>query len=338
LYGLEGHVNSGARTRSIETTVRLTALLLLAAMVAIIYGCASGDDDFEAQNILQRTVRTDSSETLTLQAGDTLAIPAGTFAEDTVVLFANVLTGADGNLANYPEGTGEGDLVGAAVINTPVDQLFEQNITLTFDLIQPGEDRTPSVVTAGQQLQLWRFDFDHVRWQPWGSLAATVSSNAQTATVTLPTNGFRGFIGSLALFDGELAGDTDPTTIAGTVVDQNGNGVATDVGLYVAVAGRRYPVAVTNGRVPTLNDQEGQPITVANTVNSGSDGHFSMQIPDHLIGQVVGLSFGAEDTAWGEEQTFDLLAPAEAENGATSMIVLYGANNVRSAPLRATSN
>lgn len=183
--------------------MRLIPVLALALLL-----CACGDinDDFTGTNIMQRTVQPGTAATLTLAAGDTLTIPADAFDRETVVLFADVFTGTDANPATFPTATkAAADLIGAVVINTPVDRSFGSDLPLTFDIIKPGESRIPSAVSAGQRYIVYRFDFDLLAWTPWGSTVATVAADGETATTTLPTAGFSGFIGSLALFEGQLA-------------------------------------------------------------------------------------------------------------------------------------
>jgi hypothetical protein len=180
-------------------TLAICCALLLAA-------CGDINDDFTGANIMQRTVQPGTAATLTLAAGDSLTIPADTFDRETVVVFADVFTGTDASPASFPTATKESDdLIAAVVINTPVDRTFSANLPLTFDIIKPGEDRIPSAVTAGEQYIVYRFDFDLLSWTQWGTTVATISGDGETATATLPTEGFTGFIGSLALFEGQLA-------------------------------------------------------------------------------------------------------------------------------------
>jgi hypothetical protein len=182
-------------------------LILALACAWLLTGCGDLNDDFTGTNIMQRTVRAGEAATLTLQAGDSLSIPAGTFTEETVVVFADVFTGGDASTAYFPTaGKAPEDLIAAVVINTPVDRTFHENVGLTFDIIRPGDPpRIPSAVSAGQQYILYRFNFDTLVWEEWGGTVATVSGDAETATCTLPTDEFTGFVGSLALFDGQLA-------------------------------------------------------------------------------------------------------------------------------------
>jgi hypothetical protein len=176
------------------------------AWVLLLAACANLNDDFTSTNIMQRTVRPDTAETLTLQAGDSLTIPAGTFNRETVVMFADVFTGGDASSAYFPTaGKDPEDLLAAVVINTPVDRTFAHNLPLTFDIIQPGESRIPSAIVPGGTYTVYRFDFDTATWAPYGDTVAVVNAGGTSATTTLPTAGFTGFIGSLAIFDGLLA-------------------------------------------------------------------------------------------------------------------------------------
>jgi hypothetical protein len=176
-------------------------LALCAALLLLAAGCGDMNDDFTGNNLMQRTVRKDTAATLTLAAGDSLSVPAGTFDRDTVVLFADVFTGTDASTANFPTTTKAAeDLVAAVVINTPVDRTFHNNLPLTFDVIEPGESRITSALTPNAHYIVYRFDFDALTWAPWGTTVATASADGHTATTTLPTADFTGFVGSLALF------------------------------------------------------------------------------------------------------------------------------------------
>lgn len=310
---------------------------LLAATLALAAGgCGDLNDDFTGANIMQRTVLTAASETMVLTGGNTLHIPAGSFDESTVVIFANFFTGGDAVTANYPTpGRNNEDIIGAAVVNTPVDEVINQNLTLTFDVIRPDVPRVPSVMLPDAVYRVFRFDFETGIWQPWGGTTAQANAAGTQAVATLPTAGFLGFVGSLALFHEQLAGTVVPTVIRGTVRDQNGNGIATDVGLYMLVGGNPVPRPISNGRVPNLSDGGGVPFTVANTVDSNASGEFELQLPDNLVGQLVSLEFASEDPSRAVETRFDVLAPhPHPVSNVSSMSVQYGPNNVVSQPVR----
>jgi hypothetical protein len=182
----------------------MKVLLAMCAVLLLAAGCGDVNDDFTGTNIMQRTVRPGTAETLTLAAGDSLTVPAGTFDRDTVVVFADVFTGTDASPANFPTTTkASADLLAAVVINTPVDRTWHENAPLTFDIIEEGETRIPSALTAGTNYIVYRFDFDALSWVPWGTTVATVTAGGHTATTTLPTDEFEGFVGSLALFAGK---------------------------------------------------------------------------------------------------------------------------------------
>jgi hypothetical protein len=112
-----------------------------------------------------------------------------------------------------------------------------------------------------------------------------------------------------------------PTTVEGTVIGVTGDPLATDVGIYFLVGTNRQAVPLDNGNIPVGG-------TVANTVYSDAAGRFTMQIPENLIGQLVALEFGREDTALAVQTRFDVLAPATPNVSIDSMVVRYGVNNV----------
>ena len=297
------------------------------ALALALAGCGSGNDDFTTQNSMQRTLEAGEALTMTLPSGASLAFPATATTAQTLVIFSDIFTSTDADPARYPTPTkASGDVLGAAVVNTPADVAFADNFTLTFALPPAPEGEVP--IPAGTSYIVYRFDFNNLSWNAWGSTAAVVNAESTQATAALPTNGIRGFIGSLAIFKGQTS-DLLPaggTTIAGTVVDANGDPLATDVGIYVMVGSQKYPAEIANGRVPSGG-------TVANTVDSDVTGHFSMTIPDNLIGQPVNLQFGREDTEHKAQTYFEILAPATPVTQANLMIVRFGENNVKSRPV-----
>lgn len=307
--------------------IGLGALLLAA-------GCGSGNEDFDTANLLQRTVRAGQAAEMVLTGGGSLNLPADTFAADTIVIFSNYFGGGDLAFINYPTPThASEDLLGSLVINTPVDAVYGSNITVQFPL-KAAAAAAVSAASAGQKYSVYRFDFDHGIWNQWGATFATVDAGADTATAVLPTTGFTGFIGSIAIFNGLLAPDNPlQTTITGTVKDGTGSGLATDVGLFLNIGGVLHPVALANGRIPAVTYGDGQAATLANTVDSAASGSFTMILPDNLIGQNVTLEFGREDEGHQTQSRFDILAPASPLAAAQFITVRYGENNVASQPV-----
>lgn len=302
--------------------------------------CGGGNDDFSSMNLLQETIEADQAASLQIESGGRLDIPAGTFDEETVVIFSNYFTGTDSNFSRFPTATpAVDDLLAGMVVNTPVDVLFHNNITLQFQEVQLiNSAASISALTVGKRYRVYRFDFENAVWNQWGSTVATVEAGGETAVATLPTAGMRGFIGSLALFEGlEDTGSVTPTVISGTVRDSSGGPVATDVALYLNIGGIRFPVAVNNGRIPDVTYEGNVDAEIANTVDSAADGSFTMQLGDALIGQLVSIDFGLEDPAWSTQQSFDLLAPATPLSEVETFVVRYGENNLQSRGLDASN-
>jgi hypothetical protein len=298
--------------------------LVAMALVALGFsGCGTGTHDFTSATDIQRKVAPAEATTLDLELGYSLTVPAGTFTSETIVLFSKRLYN-ELTFANFPTPTkAVGDLIGGVVINTPADILLHQNMTLTFGL------SAGSGAVAGDQLVVYRFDRYTGYWNVWGSTVATVGSSGATATAILPTADFIGFVGSLALFKGMTVATLPvgvTTTIQGTVFNSQNLPIATDVALSVVVGSKKFPAAVTGGRVPLGG-------TVANTIDSAADGTFTIHIPDNLIGQPVNLEFGREDTNYRAQDLFDLLSPAVPSNGTNFMVIRYGANHVKSRPV-----
>lgn len=294
-------------------------LILLCALS----GCGAGTNEFIADHSGQQSLDPGVAETLTLLSGAEIHFPAAAFAVETIVVFADVFASSDGTPAYFPTATMVAeDLVAGLVINTPADAVMGADFDVRFR-IRDGVN-----VTVGQEYAVYRYDFDNLRWNRWGDTFATVQSAGADAyaSATLPTNGMQGFIGSLALFVGnttDVLPAVVPTTLEGTVYDENGDPLATDVAIYFLIGTNKAAAAVTNGRIPTGG-------TIANTVDSAADGSFTLQIPENLIGQLVALEFGREDATRRVQTEFDVLAPASPVTAVESMVVRYGENNINS--------
>ncbi|MCC7479798.1 hypothetical protein IT575_15270 [bacterium] len=312
---------------------RTLELGLLGLLSFALAGCGSGDEGFNAPNAVQKTIKKDTADSIVLEEGQSVSFPAASFDRNTVVTLSNFFAAGDADITRFPSATPEsGDLFGSLVLNTPADAVFGADVSVTFRL---AELASVASLTPGDEYIVWRFDFENGRWNQWGGTTATVQADGLSLVSTLPTDGAIGFIGSLAVFDGLEAGAAPVATeINGDVVALGGGGIATDVGIYALVGDIRVPVAISNGRVPDALDENGNAITVANTVDSAADGSFSMDIPEHLIGQQISLLFGHEDDAHQTQSEFDVLAPADLDDASVeyveNMVVRYGENNVLS--------
>jgi len=340
-------------------------ILLIAALI----GCGSGNDDFLTEDSGQWTVTANQAATLSLAAPSLaqVQIPAGTFGEDTIIMLGDDLLREDGSWRYFPtvdqsaiteaneDAMGEAhadDVLAGLVVNTPADAYFANNITVRFDI------RDEVTVTAGDVYVVYRFDHQddnddiEPRWYRWGNdTFATVDAGGETATAVLPTAEMRGYIGSLAIFAGLVETIMEPseqdTVVRGRVVDGNGNGVATDVGMYIPIGGLLYPVnlPVGSAEVPVNVPhpvRDNVIITERNTLRTGADGLFEFLIPDKLIGQYVALKFGTESQIYEEQDEFDLLVPgADPSNPGSlvllseteNMVIWYGTNSLISRPV-----
>jgi len=309
----------------------LAAGLLLTAGLA---ACgSSGTEDFAGARIVQRTVKAGEAEvTIELSLNKPkLVIPAATFSKDTIVIFADEPRGVDTAMLYFPTPAPHDvtDQLACLILNTPIDALFDKDLQVTFVL-----PATP-VVAGGTQLILYRFDYgsDDPHWNVWGGTNATVSADGHTATATLPTTGLRGYVGSVALFNGMTA-DQAPdraTTIAGVVKDASDTPLASiDVAVFVMVGNTKYPTEIANAdrRAPAGG-------TIENVIDTAADGSFTVEVPDNLVGQMVHLSFGFEAADYHAQDRFDILAPAKPATDAQALIVRFGANNVLPRPLTA---
>lgn len=319
------------------------------AVLLLLIGCTVSEDDFTTETMAQQTVS--AGEELTIELADPaqsqLHFPAGTFAEDVVVLFSDQLLGVDSDWRYFPTvdpaavaaatedelkilaTQHDEDQVSGVVINTPAHIEFQQNIQVRFEFadgLAPPE---------GTQFAIYRFDFQDdpdsttAHWSRWGSNVAVVDDTGSRADATLTTNEFRGYIGSLALFIGLTAdlleNPVGYTTITGHVIDQGNAGVATDVLLYLLIGSVEYD---TGFNLATTSD---------------TDGLFTVTVPDQLIGQFVRLVFGRADAGVIEVDTFNLLDPDDSLaqpalpyllTETQSMVIWYGDNKVISFPVR----
>ncbi|GEM_PF-7117956 len=318
-------------------------------VLLLLIGCAVSEDDFTTETMAQQTVLAGTELTIELTdpAQSQLHFPAGTFAEDVVVLFSDQLLGVDSDWRYFPTvdpaavaaadedgleilaAQHDDDQIAGVVINTPAHIGFLENIEVRFEF--------DDGVTAAENTQfaVYRFDFQDdpdsttAHWSRWGSNVAVVDDTSRRADAVLSTDDFRGYIGSLALFIGltadVLENPAGYTTITGRVVDQGDAGVSTDVALYLLIGSVEYD---TGFDLATTSD---------------GDGLFTITVPDQLIGQFVRLVFGRADAGALEVDTFNLLDPADSLAAPAlphlltetrSMVIWYGDNKVISYPVR----
>ncbi len=313
--------------------ILLPALLSLLAVA----GCSSGDSEFTSDNLIEKVFENGEGARLDLTSGTYVDFPAGTFADRQLVSVSDLLSGSDNIEANFPTATKQfSDRLAAVIINTPVDALFERDITVRFALNAPQ--------TAGTQFAVYihdselgnrteTYDNNYVTWYRYGSYTATVDSSGDFATVTLDTNGNRGFLGTLGLFrDHTLTslGAAETTEIRGRVLDNNGAGVSTDVELNYLIGEVKLPVRLLNGSIPSGS-------TVASIVTSDASGNFVMQVPDIYISQIFNVSFGVHDSGHADQDEFTVNLPHPIrEDEVNNMVIRYGLNNIVSEPVGTT--
>ncbi|MBN2081348.1 hypothetical protein JW859_03980 [bacterium] len=338
-------------------------------LMAVLISCGAGNDDFLTEDSGQWTVAANQAATLSLAdpSRAQVQIPANTFNEETIIMLGDDLMRQDGSWRYFPTvdqsaittanedamaAEHEDDVLAGLVVNTPADAYFFNDITVRFDI------RDDVALTAGDSYVVYRFDHQddtqdiEPRWYRWGNdTFATVDVGALTATAVLPTEDMRGYIGSLAIFAGLTETIMEPseqdTVVRGRVVDSNGNGVATDVGMYIPIGGLEFPVdlPVGSAEVPVNVPHpvtENALITERNTVRSGADGLFEFLIPDKLIGQYVAIKFGTESQIYKEQDNFDLLVPGADPSSPSAQVLLsdtenlviwYGTNSLVSRPV-----
>lgn len=312
-------------------------------LLVLMVGCGSTTQDSDSPHSVVKTIENGEAVQYTLLGGTSVTFPANTFDEDTIIVFSDLFTDNDANPAYFP-GTANtaGGLLGAMVVNTPADQYLANNLPVTFELIDLSGQAASAVdgVTAGQEFAVYKFDPDNLRWNRWGNTLVTVDSSMQYASGVLPTEGMLGYVGSLALFRGHGFPDisvAEKTYIHGTVRDNASNPVSTDVTLYVLIGANRYafPIGNDDAFIPDIPGAQhfnaGDPI--ANAVMSDSDGNFTVEITDNLIGKLVNLSFGLADESFSGTDKFDVLTPGQEAPEVDYMRVSYGDNQTASRPV-----
>ena len=308
----------------------LPALLLLMALA----GCGSGDSEIIADNLVEKVFNNGEAARLELASGAYVDFPSGTFADRQVVSISDLLSGSDNVATTFPTTTKSiNDRIGALIINSPVDALFERDITVRMKLDSaqtPGTEFVLYIHDSDLGSRTETYDNNYVTWYRYGSYIATVDSTGIYATFTLDTDGNRGFIGTLAVFRNHTLSDMGSaatTTVSGRVLDKNGSGVSTDVELSYLVGEERYPVRLLNGTIPSGG-------SVASVVFSDASGNFSMQVPDFYISQIFNVSFAVHDSNRSEQDEFVVNLPYPIrEDEVNNLVIRYGENNIVSEPV-----
>lgn len=329
--------------------MRIYKWMVLASLL-ILAGCGSGGGDFEDEDLWQKTFHPGTALTITLDSGSQLALPATALTEETKVLFSDVQSADDAIPDYFPTATKESnDMLGGVVINTPVDAEFNASIPVTIAM---KDWTTAPVVLTDTAYVVYRFDFEENRWNRWGDLLATTNSTGTFATLTLPSAGFIGFLGTIAIFEGmtyNALGAAAPTYIEGTVRNLSNTPLGTDVAVYQLIGDVKYPVNLsvdnTGAYVPTFADPRDstQAITAACLINSDStDGTFSIVLPWRLIGSLVRLEFGRQTAGHSVQDEFVIDYPLPFENAdwgeeVSAVAIAYGRNTVSPEPVLAGS-
>ncbi|MCB1187562.1 hypothetical protein KDL29_10385 [bacterium] len=308
----------------------LPVLLLILALA----GCGSGDSEIISDNLVEKVFNNGEAARLELASGAYVDFPSGTFADRQVVSISDLLSGSDNVATTFPTTTKSiNDRIGALIINSPVDALFERDITVRMKLDSaqtPGTEFVLYIHDSDLGSRTETYDNNYVTWYRYGSYIATVDSTGIYATFTLDTDGNRGFIGTLAVFRNHTLADMGSaatTTVSGRVLDKNGSGVSTDVELSYLVGEERYPVRLLNGTIPSGSN-------VASVVFSDASGNFSMQVPDFYISQIFNVSFAVHDSNRSEQDEFVVNLPYPIrEDEVNNLVIRYGENNIVSEPV-----
>lgn len=311
----------------------LPVLLLILALA----GCGSGESEFTSDNLVEKIFENGLAARLELASGSYVDFPTGTFEDRQLITVSDALSGSDNIEDTFPTTTKQfGDRIAAIIINSPVDALFQRDLTVRLALTAPQTPGTEFAVyihdsDLGSRTET--YDNNYVTWYRYGSHAATVDSSGNFATFTLSSSGHRGFIGTIGLFRGltvDNLGPAQTTEVTGRVVDDNGAGVSTDVELNFLIGEERVPVVLLNGTVPAG-------ASVASIVTSAADGSFTMQVPDFYISQIFNVSFAVHDQNRSEQDEFTVNLPYPIrDEEVNNFVIRYGENNLTSEPVGTT--
>ena len=325
------------------------ATWMLLGLFLLLAGCGTGGGDFEDPDIWQKTFTPGTALTITLDSGARIDLPANAFTAEVKVLFSDRQDADDAFPEYFPTTTKEfNDLLGGVVLNTPVDTTYSASLPVTMAM--KAYTTSPPTVLADTDYAVFRFDFEENRWNRWGDLAARTNSNGTFATLTLPTSGFMGFLGSIAIFEGltvDALGPAVPTYIEGTVRNISNTPLGTDVAVYQLIGDVRYPVDLStlNADTSTMSfpdpNDPSQQISIACLVNSdATDGKFHIVLPWRLIGTLVRLEFGRNTTGHLVQDEFVIDFPLpfdENDRGdqVSAVAIAYGQNTITPQPVLA---
>ncbi len=172
--------------------MRGTLLLSLVVLSAFIFGCGTSDNERRTDTLTETVIEPGEDDFADMDTGTRVDFPAGTFAEDTIVLMSDVLVRDEIDAAFFPEGALT--ILAALILNSPVDEIFRKNVTFTWVL--------NSSVPGDSAWRVFRFDKkdDNIEWVELEGVSAIADPTATFAKSVMPSSGVHGYSGTFALF------------------------------------------------------------------------------------------------------------------------------------------
>ncbi|MEP0814881.1 MAG: hypothetical protein HRF49_09495 [bacterium] len=186
-------------------------LTVLAAM--LVSGCGTADNERRNSLLTETVISPGEDDFADMDSGTRVDFPAGTFRSETIVLISDTLVGTEIDAAYFPEGAAT--VLGALILNSPVDTSFHKNITFTFVL--------NTAVAAGSTWKIYKYDEFELAWIEIIGIVAQADASGLLASAVMPSSGVQGYGGSFALF-AEKPSDESPNVPP----ELSGDGISMD--------------------------------------------------------------------------------------------------------------
>lgn len=172
--------------------VRGALLFVVGALLAFFSACGTSDNERRTDALTETVIEPGEDDFADMDTGTRVDFPAGTFAEDTIVLMSDVLVRDEIDAAYFPEGALT--ILAALILNSPVDEIYRKNITFTWVLNNPAP--------GNSAWRVFRFDQkdDLIEWVELEGVIAIADPTAAFAKSVMPSSGVHGYSGTFALF------------------------------------------------------------------------------------------------------------------------------------------